>query len=179
MTRIFWERIFGIHSDNLESKTCTELSRSIQNLKWIVLATFCLTTLSIAEAQQETKVRRIGFLSALSPPPVTSPGNVEAFKQGLRALGWVEGQNIAIEYRWAEGKYDRLPDLAAELVRLNVDVIVTNASRAATAAKQATSTIPIVFEVNGGACEYGIGRELGSTWGKPHRGVRLWNRIEL
>jgi putative tryptophan/tyrosine transport system substrate-binding protein len=96
---------------------------------------------------------------------VTSPGNVEAFKQGLRALGWVEGQNIAIEYRWAEGKYDRLPDLAAELVRLNVDVIVTNASRAATAAKQATSTIPIVFEVMGEPVSMGLVASLAQPGG--------------
>jgi hypothetical protein len=77
-----------------------------------------------ALAQQPGKVSRIGFLSALSPQPVSV--NVEAFREGLRALGWVEGQNIAVEYRWADGKYDRLPDLAAELVRLKMDVIVTN-----------------------------------------------------
>jgi putative ABC transport system substrate-binding protein len=70
---------------------------------------------------------------------------LEAFRQGLRELGYVEGQNIAFESRSAEGKYERLPALAADLVRMNVDVVVTSAPPAATAAKQATSTIPIVF----------------------------------
>jgi ABC-type uncharacterized transport system substrate-binding protein len=116
----------------------------ISKILLLLLATVLLTTASIADAQQETKVRRIGFLSALSGPPATSAANLEAFKQGLRALGCVEGENIAIEYRWAKGKYDRLPELAAELVRLNVDMIVTNAARSAIAAKQATTTIPIV-----------------------------------
>jgi len=132
-------------------------------LIWL-LATFLLITVSHAEAQQ-TKVRRIGFLSALSPPPVTGSGNQESFRQGLRALGWVEGQNIVIEFRWAEGKYERLTDLAAELVRLNVEVIVTNASRAAVAAKQSTSTIPIVFEVMGEPVSMGLVASLARPGG--------------
>jgi putative ABC transport system substrate-binding protein len=116
-------------------------------------------------AQQPAKIRRIGFLSALSPPPATSPDNIEAFRQGLGALGWIEGQNIAIEYRWAEGKYDRLPELAAELVRLKVDVIVTNASRAAIAAKDATTTIPIIFEVMGEPVSMGLVASLAQPGG--------------
>jgi ABC-type uncharacterized transport system substrate-binding protein len=105
--------------------------------QWSVVSkgVFCITLCallfalcSFVDAQQPAKIRRIGFLSALSPPPVTSGSNVEAFRQGLETLGWIEGQNIAIEYRWAQGKYDRLPELAAELVRLKVEVIVTNAS---------------------------------------------------
>jgi putative ABC transport system substrate-binding protein len=96
-----------------------------------------------AEAQQAGKVPRIGFL--LGPAPADSAPYLEAFRQGLRELGYVEGQNIAIEYRWADGKFERLPALAAELVRLQVDVIVTTAPPVPLAAKQATSTIPIVF----------------------------------
>jgi putative ABC transport system substrate-binding protein len=96
-----------------------------------------------AEAQAPAKVPRIGFLLGVSP--AGGAPYVEVFRQGLRELGYVEGQNIAIEYRWAEGKYERLPVLAAELVRLNVDVIVTSAAPVPQAAKQATSTIPIVF----------------------------------
>jgi putative ABC transport system substrate-binding protein len=96
-----------------------------------------------AEAQAPAKVPRIGFL--FGPTPAVSAPYLEAFRQGLRELGYVEGQNIAIEYRWAEGKYERLPALAAELVRLKVDVIVTSAPPVPLAAKQATSTIPIVF----------------------------------
>jgi putative ABC transport system substrate-binding protein len=95
-----------------------------------------------AEAQQPAKVSRIGFLS---PRSASDAGRLAAFRQGLRELGYVEGQNIAIESRWAEGEYDRLPGLAAELVRLKVDVIVTYAAPAIQAAKRATGTIPIVM----------------------------------
>ncbi|HEV2055925.1 MAG TPA: ABC transporter substrate-binding protein [Methylomirabilota bacterium] len=95
-----------------------------------------------AEAQQEGKVPRIGFLFYGSPGP--SP-ELDAFRQGLRELGCIEGQNIAIEVRFASGRVERLPELAAELVRLKVDVIVTPGTPPSLAAKQATSTIPIVF----------------------------------
>jgi ABC-type uncharacterized transport system substrate-binding protein len=95
-----------------------------------------------ARAQQAGKVYRIGFLFYGSPGP--SP-EVEAFRQGLREHGYVEGQNIAVEYRFASGQVGQLPELAAELVRLKVDVIVTPTTPASMAAKQATSTIPIVI----------------------------------
>ena len=95
-------------------------------------------------AQSPMKVRRIGFLSA-SAPVGESDRQLEAFREGLRQLGYVEGQNIAIEYRWAEGRFERLPSLATELVRLKVDVIVAAVTQASLAAKNATSTIPIVM----------------------------------
>jgi len=95
-----------------------------------------------AEAQQAAKVARIGFL-ALNL--AASPHLPEAFRQGLRDLGYVEGRNVVIEYRSAEGKRERLPALAAELVALKVDVIVAGNTPAALAAKQATTTLPIVF----------------------------------
>ena len=96
-----------------------------------------------AHAQQITKVPPIGWLS---PGSRTSDENFLAFfHDGLRELGWVVGQNIAIEPRWAEGRFERLPDLAAELVQLKVDVIVANVTQASLAAKHATSTIPIVM----------------------------------
>src|SRR5215470_11406715 len=95
-----------------------------------------------AEAQQAGKVHRIGYLTGgLS---TDRPHLIEAFRQGFRELGWVEGQNIVIEYRYAGGRFDRLPDLAAELVRLKVDIIVAVATPASAAAKNATGTIPIV-----------------------------------
>ena len=97
-----------------------------------------------AAAQQSTKIPRVGFLSAASSSSDMAV-RIEAFRQGLRVLGYVEGKNIVIEYRYAAGKLDRLPDLAAELVRLNVNVIVTAGGEATPAAKKATSTIPIVM----------------------------------
>ncbi len=97
----------------------------------------------IAQAQQPTKVPRIGYLSATSPS--ANVGRIEAFRQGLRELGYVEGKNIVIEWRYAEGKFDRLPALVAELVRLKVDVIVTSGPQSTRVAKEATVTIPIVM----------------------------------
>ena len=93
--------------------------------------------------QQAAKVARIGFLEASSPSAIAA--RIEAFRQGLRELGYVEGKNVAIEYRYAEGNFDRLPALAAELVRLNVNVIVTGGPTAIPAAKAATTVIPIVM----------------------------------
>jgi putative ABC transport system substrate-binding protein len=95
------------------------------------------------EAQQPQKIPRIGFL--IGTFPSANAARIEAFRQGLRELGYVEEKNIVIEYRWAEGKFDRLPDLAAELVRLKVEVIVTLGPIITRPAKEATSTIPIVM----------------------------------
>jgi len=107
------------------------------------LATFFLTTAALAEAQQPTKIPRIGYLSGAFPS--TNSARIEAFRQGLRELGYVEGKNIIIEYRYAEEKLERLPALVAELVRLKVDIIVTGGATTTRAAKEATSTIPIVM----------------------------------
>jgi len=109
-----------------------------------ILVVVVLLALGVtAEAQQPTKVPRIGFLSGLSPSSISA--RVGAFRQGLRELGYVEGKNIVIEWRYAEEKPDRLPALAAELVHLKVDVIVTSAPPNTRAAKQATVTIPVVM----------------------------------
>src|SRR5512132_1650270 len=97
-----------------------------------------------AESQQAAKVARIGFLGLNLAP---NPHVKEAFRQGLRDLGYVEGRNVVIEYRDAEGKLERLPALAAELVALKVDIIVAGGEPHTVAAKQATRTIPIVFPV--------------------------------
>ena len=115
----------------------------------------------LAEAQQAGKVPRIGFLVASSPSFYSS--RIEAFRQGLRELGYVEGKNIAIEYRFAEGKEDRLRELAAELVRLKVDIIVAAAS--ASAAKDATKTIPIVFAASADPVASGIVASLARPGG--------------
>ena len=112
------------------------------------LAAFFLSVMVLAngdllKAQQPTKIPRIGYLSG--PTPTTSSNRREAFLQGLRELGYVEGKSIIIESRYAEGKFDRLSGLAAELVRLKVDIIVTAGPQTTRPAKQATSTIPIVM----------------------------------
>ena len=105
------------------------------------VATFILAAAHPAEAQQPKKVPRIGYLTLVSGPSWPE----QEFLQGLRDLGYVEGQNIIIEYRWAAGKTDRLPQLAEELVQLKVDIIVVRATPAVQAAKNATTTIPIVM----------------------------------
>src|SRR5207244_5151894 len=98
----------------------------------------------VAEAQPAEKLARIGYLSLGS-----AADTPKALLQGLRELGYVEGQNIAIEYRYAEGKFERLPDLAAELVSLKVDLIVASSAPETGAAKRATTSIPIVFAAHG------------------------------
>ena len=113
----------------------------IKRLLWLVTLVVLVST--FAEAQQPRKVPRIGYLGATSRS--TNPARSEAFRQGLRDLGYVEGKNIVIEYRFAEGKLDRLPALASELVRLKVDVVLTGGPIATRSAKQATATIPIVM----------------------------------
>jgi putative ABC transport system substrate-binding protein len=106
----------------------------------LILVTF-VGCVGMVEAQQSKKVPRIGFLTGASPNKTF----VEAFREGLREFGYVEGQNLTIEYRYAEGKVDQLPNHAAELVRLKVNVIVSARVPAIRAAKQATAVIPIVM----------------------------------
>jgi putative tryptophan/tyrosine transport system substrate-binding protein len=111
------------------------------NLFWLLVTVFLITAPPVQA--QPTKVPRIGYLVASSS--TTNPSRVEAFRHGLQELGYVEGQNIVIEFRYAEGKLDRLPTLAAELVRLKVDIIVSGGPATTPPAKEATSTIPIVM----------------------------------
>jgi putative tryptophan/tyrosine transport system substrate-binding protein len=116
-----------------------------------------------AEAQQPKKVARIGFLA-----PATRTGYqhyTDALLQGLRELGYVEGQNIVIEYRWADGNFERLPQLAADLVRLKVDVIVAPGVQAVRAAKQSTTTIPVIFPTVGDAVASGLVASLARPGG--------------
>src|SRR5438309_4942583 len=117
----------------------------MMNRRWFLrtLSAGLLAAPLAADAQQAGKVPRIGFLGVTSPSD--RPPLLDAFRQGLRELRWVEGQNIVIDYRYAEGRVDRLPDLAAELVRLKVDLIVSGGTQGVTAAKNATETIPIVM----------------------------------
>ena len=114
-------------------------------------------------AEQSTKLPVIGYLSSASPG--SRAAYFAAFHQGLRETGWVEGQNVAIEYRWAEGHYDRLPALAADLVGRGVDGIVTGNSNGITAAKGATTTIPIVFFGGGDLVAAGLIKSLARPGG--------------
>jgi putative ABC transport system substrate-binding protein len=116
-----------------------------------------------ARAQAPPALRRIAMLSGFSPS-VYAPF-YQAFRLGLGDLGWVEGKNIVIEYRYAEGRHDRLPDLAAELVRLKVDVIVTIATSDAQAAQRATQVIPIVMVAGGNPVANGLVKSLSQPGG--------------
>jgi putative ABC transport system substrate-binding protein len=139
------------------------------------LATFFLTTASLAQAQQPKKVWRIGYLSTLDPARESTRS--EAIRLALRERGHIEGQNIATEYRYAEGKIDRYPELAAELVRLKVDIIVAaGGSVLVRAAMNATKTIPIVMMGAGSdPVEAGLVESLARPGGNV-TGITLLNR---
>ena len=129
-----------------------------------------------ADAQQPGKVHRIGYLSSGSS--TAAPHLREAFRQGLRELGWVEGQNIVIEYRFAEGRSERLPDLAAELIRLKVDIIVAATTPVAMAAKNATATITIVMIGPGDPVGTGLIASLARPGGNV-TGLSSWAGLEI
>src|SRR5215467_14784207 len=120
----------------------TELTMRRIGLAVVLALSLVLGPLA-AEAQQTTKVTTIGYLSG--PSLSANAARIEAFRQGLRELSYVEGENIVIEWRSADGKLDRLPALAAELARLKVAIIVTSGGAPTRSAKEATSTIPIVM----------------------------------
>jgi len=122
-----------------------------------------LATPPVSEAQQPGKIRRIGLLSAFSPSDTALW--YHAFRQGLRDLGWIEGQNISIEYRYSEGRDDRLLELAADLVRLKVDIIVAAGTSDGLAAKSATRTIPIVVTTVGDPVAIGLVMSLARPGG--------------
>jgi putative ABC transport system substrate-binding protein len=135
-----------VRSINSERAPSFAKPPAIPNLKWLGLSLIaCAFGLAgaVAHGQQPKRVPRIGYLSGTSPS--VNSARVEAFRQGLHELGYVEGKNIVIEWRYAEGKLDRLPALAAELVHSKVDVIVASAPPPTRSAKQATATIPIVM----------------------------------
>jgi len=114
--------------------------------EFVILLSGAAVAVPLAARAQQKAMPVVGFLSGTSPGP--NAARVAAFHQGLGETGYVEGQNLAIEYRWAEGRYDRLPALTADLVGRKVEVIVTSGGTpVAMAAKSATSTIPIVFSV--------------------------------
>ena len=145
------------------SKSLSDNRKSaIQNPKWVGIVALAFTFVlvrAVATAQQPGKVPRIGFLDNSS-----ASGNAplfDAFRQEMRKLGWIEGKNFTLEYRFAEQKIDRLPDLAADLVRLKVDLIVVPGGQPPLAAKSATTTIPIVMANAGDPVAFGLVASLG------------------
>jgi putative ABC transport system substrate-binding protein len=129
----------------------------------VALGAGALASAGAVCAQAPPTVRRIGLLSGFSPS--TWAHSYQAFRLGLRDLGWVEGKNISIEHRYAEGRHDRLPDLAADLVRLKVEVIVTTATSDALAAQRATKAIPIVMVAAGNPVANGLVESLARPGG--------------
>jgi len=156
-------RFFDSQSDNRKSK--------IQNRKWAGLFAMGVTLAmcgAVVEAQQPTKIPRIGYLSRDLHPSdsrAPSPRNLNAFRQGLRELGYIDGKNIIIEYRYADGRLERLPALAEELVRLKSEIIVADSSLAARAARKVTSTIPIVFLSGSDPTQSGLAASLARPGG--------------
>src|SRR5262245_37284632 len=128
---------------------------------------FLLLAMLAAEAQEGGKIARIGYLGSSPSDPF-----VEAFRQGLRERGYIEGRNIAIEYRWTEGRFEALPSLAADLVRLKVDVIVAS-TQGAVAVKQATSTIPIVMPIITDPVRLGIVESLTRPGGNVEQPTKF------
>jgi putative tryptophan/tyrosine transport system substrate-binding protein len=147
MHRKFPIRLGFSCSDNRKSKTCGEPSRTIENRKWVgnfvIALTFGLGG-AVAQAQQAKKATRIGYLS--SQDPAYESARAEGIRLALRDLGYIQGHNIAIEYRYSEGKTDRAPELAVELVGLKVDIlVVAGGIHWIRAAKDATKTIPVIM----------------------------------
>ena len=157
MTKTFSIRLPAFFSDNRKSK--------IQNPKWVGIFAigFAFSICGAVAHAQPSKVVRIGFLGPTSA--ASNAGRMEALREGLRDLGYLEGKNLVIESRWAEGKFDRLPELAAELVRLNVDVILTAGTPGIRAAKNATTTIPVVMVTSGDPVGFGFVASLARPGG--------------
>jgi putative tryptophan/tyrosine transport system substrate-binding protein len=188
MNVIFGMRFLDIHSDNRKSKACAERGRSIENLKWLGLSVIAFALVlagAVAHAQQPAgKIPRIGCLTNSSPSDPATALRLDAFRKGLRDLGYVEGKNINIEYRYAEGKSERLPQLAEELVRLKVDLLVVPNDLTARAAKKATTTIPIVMASSGNPIGTGIIASLDRPGGNvtgltSYTAELLGKRLEL
>ena len=181
MSKLFSIRTPRIHSDNLIAAPWTK----IQNPKWVgivaLVVAFALCG-AVAEAQQTGKILRIGFLDGS-----TASGSavlLDVFRQELNKLGWVEGKNFTMEYRFADGKNDRLPELAVELVRLKVDLIVVRGTPATLGAKSATTSIPIVMAASadpvGAGLVASLARPGGNVTGLSALSVELnTKRLEI
>ena len=135
----------------------------------IVALALSRDTVSLAGDAQSRDVPRIGILSSFAPPDP----QVDALKQGVRDLGWVEGQNVVVDYRYADGHFDRIADLVAELVRLKVDVLVVGGEAGIRAARDATRAIPIVMANSGDPVGTGLIASLSRPGGKQKVGIAM------
>jgi putative tryptophan/tyrosine transport system substrate-binding protein len=164
MNKTFVNRHMDSPSDNRKFVLSYAERAKIKNPKFaLVLGALLFALCSSADAQQAGKVHRIGVLSAVDVASFSD--NADALRQALRDLGYVEGQNLTIEYRYAEGKIDRLPELAAKLVRRKVDVIVVSSSPAVSASRDTAKEIPIVFSVTGDPVATGLVASLARPAG--------------
>ena len=171
-----------------DCRGASNLKFALRNLKSAILMGALLLALCLsAEAQQPKSIPRIGYLSRDLHPAdsrAPSPRNLEAFRQGLRDLGYTEGKNIIIEYRYADGRFERLPVLAEELVRLKIEIIVADTTAAARGAKKATSIIPIVIAAGSDPIQSGLVASLARPGGNVtgltnYGGALLGKRLEL
>ena len=176
MKQKLWSRVWNSYSDNPKSK--------IENPKWVGIFAVAVTFIfggAVVWAQQAKKLARICYLGNT----VTATAEmIKPFQQRLRELGYIEGQNVIIDYRYWEGKVERLRELAAEFVRLNCDVIVTSGSEAAQAAKDVVKKLPVVMAFSADAVKLGIVAELarpgGNITGLTDTGAEIFGkRLEL
>lgn len=165
------------------SKTTEEKTTMRKTTIIPLLATLILAMASFGDAQQPTKIPRIGFVSGTGDPNNPGP-NVEAFRQGLRDLGYVEGKNHQVEYRYIEGKSERIASLVTDLIQLKVDLLVTASLASTRVAKKETKTIPIVFNIPDDPVALGLvdslARPGGNITGLARLGRELsGKRLEL
>ena len=159
VNRQSWVQWLDSFFDNPKSKTCPEPHRKIENPKWMrtfAIIVSLLAWVGMAHAQQRPRVARIGILRVDARTSPVAKEAIDDLKRGLSSLGYVEGQNIHFEIRWAENKLDRLSNIAAELIQLNLDAIVSGGPQAIKSVKDATSTIPIVMGRMDDAVEHGL-----------------------
>jgi putative ABC transport system substrate-binding protein len=166
MNKNFLNRVLVSRSDNLKAAPRTKIAKRPRRPEWLGIFAIALTFAlcgGVAQAQQTGKIFRIGFLAGSTA--ASNAVLVNAFLQELGKLGWIQGKNFTIEYRFTEGKPERLPELAAELVRLKVDLIVAIGSPPTRAAKNATSSIPIVMPAVGDPVGFGFVASLARPGG--------------
>ena len=160
------DQMTTVSSQRLAVTSKTGANPMFRSIVICLLLTVLLFTISPADAQQPAKIPRIGFLSGQSLSTISA--RIEAFRQGLRELGYVEGKNIVIEWRFAEGKLDRLPTLAAELVRLKVDVIVTSGFGINPSRQGSDKYDSYRNDAGSRSCWQRVRRQPGASWQKHH-----------